>query len=266
MQIIHPQGIYNGLPPEDVFIAVDDMGAELGRGYIIYLYQQHLYPDCPLNLYFSLNSQPVARYLLFGALAARARQLRDVCPTAPARIYTNVAPTDARMRDFYAHNGFHFTNTENLLLLELPAAGSRIPMSVSVHLTSLQTAEEQQALIKRMQQNDLSFVTLEALHEMMRKPHFIALSLYRNEYLIGEILASGQGDACEINAVYVEASNRGHGMGTFLVHRAMEVMAADGVTHFTTRVMSHSAASCRLMGRFNATVQGVFMLYPHLPL
>ena len=36
MQIIHPQGMYNGLNPEDVFIVVDDMGVELGQGYIIY--------------------------------------------------------------------------------------------------------------------------------------------------------------------------------------------------------------------------------------
>lgn len=266
MQIIHPQGMYNGLPPEDVFIVIDDMGAELGQGYIMYLFQQHLYPDCPLNLYFSMNCQPVARYLLFGALIARARQLRDYCPGAPARVYTNIAPTDNRMRDFYTHNGFHCTNTENLLLLEMPAHQSRIPMSCSIVPISLRTAEEQNGLITRMQHNDLAFVTPETLGEMMRMPHFLALSLYRNTDLIGELLASGQGDACEINAIYIDANNRGHGMGTFLLHRAMDFLAAEGVTHFTTRVMSHSQPQCRLMERFNATVQGVYTLYPHMPL
>ena len=45
MQVIHPQGMYNNLPPEDVFIALDDMGTEMGVGYIIYQYQPHIYPD-----------------------------------------------------------------------------------------------------------------------------------------------------------------------------------------------------------------------------
>lgn len=266
MQIIHPQGMYNNLPAEDVFIVVDDMGAELGKGYIIYLYQPHLYPDCPLNLYFNIDCQPVARYMLFGALIARARQLRDFNPNVPARVYTNISPTDARIKEFYVHNGFSCTDTENLLLLEAPAHGSRLPMSCAVSATSLRTPEEQMALIARMQQNDLTYVSPETLNEMMRMPHFLALSLYRNTDLIGEILASGQGDSCEINAVYVEQSNRGQHMGTFLVHRAMDILATEGVTHFTTRVMSRSQPQCRLMERFNATVQGVYTIYPSLPL
>ena len=55
MQVIHPQGMYNGLPPENVFIALDDLGIELGVGYVIYQYQPHLDPECPLNLYFTMD-------------------------------------------------------------------------------------------------------------------------------------------------------------------------------------------------------------------
>ena len=80
MQVIHPNGVFNHLQPEDVFIAVDDMGTELGRGYTICQYQPNLYPDRPVNIYFTMECQPVAQYLLFGALVARARQLRDLFP------------------------------------------------------------------------------------------------------------------------------------------------------------------------------------------
>ena len=36
MRVIHPQGIYNGHPPENVFIAIDDMGTQFGMGTIVY--------------------------------------------------------------------------------------------------------------------------------------------------------------------------------------------------------------------------------------
>lgn len=132
MQVYHPQGMYHNLPPEDVFLAVDDMGVQTGEGWIIYQYQPHLYPDCPINLYFEMKSQPAARYVLFGALVARARQLRDKNPNVKARIYTNILPTDNRSRDFYLHSGFNCDDAEELLQLTIPAGDGRIPMSCSV--------------------------------------------------------------------------------------------------------------------------------------
>ena len=36
MQVNHPLGMYNNLPPEDVFIITDEMGSEMGVGYVIY--------------------------------------------------------------------------------------------------------------------------------------------------------------------------------------------------------------------------------------
>ena len=75
MTIVHPQQPVNGLNPEDVFYAVDDLGTQTGYGFILYQLQPGLYPDCPVNLYFSLAGDPASRYLLFGALVARARIL-----------------------------------------------------------------------------------------------------------------------------------------------------------------------------------------------
>ena len=73
MMIVHPQAPVNGLNPEDVFYAIDDLGAQAGYGFILYQQQPGLYPDCPVNMYFSIAGDPSARYLLFGALVARAR-------------------------------------------------------------------------------------------------------------------------------------------------------------------------------------------------
>ena len=264
MQIVHPQANAGGIAPEDIFLAVDDLGLELGRALIVYQYQPHLCPDRPLNLYFSLDSKPNAVYLLFGAVVARARQLRDMNPGAPARVYTSVQPDDTRMLDFYAHNGLSCDDTEELVRLTIPAGEGRIPMSCRVAQTPLNGREDIEALCGRMQQNDLTHITPEAMDALMRQPHFLALGLYRNAELIGEILTSGYGDTCEIAAMYVTPPNRRQGMGRALLHRAIAIMAAEGVSNVMASRMNRSEPQRRLLNGFQPEVIRVSAVYPGL--
>ncbi len=99
MMIIHPTEPVNNMNPEDVFYAVDDLGTRTGYGYILYQLQPGLYPDCPVNMYFSLEGDASSRYLLFGALVARARVLQNVNPQMRPRPHTSIAPTDLQMKD-----------------------------------------------------------------------------------------------------------------------------------------------------------------------
>ena len=117
MTIVHPQQPVNGLNPEDVFYAIDDLGAQTGYGFILYQLQPGLYPDCPVNLYFSIDGDPASRYLLFGALVARARVLQSVNPQLRCRLYTSLSPSDVQMKDFYLHNGFDCDETDEILQL-----------------------------------------------------------------------------------------------------------------------------------------------------
>lgn len=264
MQIVHPQTALGSLPPDDVFLAVDDMGMELGRGYIIYQFQPNLYPDCPINLYFSIEGQATAFYMLFGALLARARQLREARPDLRARVYTNIAPADARLRDFYVQNGFDCEDAEHLVELTMPVGDGRIPMSCTVAKIPLNNQQDVQALLMRMAQNDLNYLDEPTLYGMMQQPHFLALGLYRNADLIGEILMVGQGDACELSAMYIIPPMRRQGMGRALLHRSMAVMAAEGVTQVRARQMSRSDPQRRLMSIFGSKVLGTTALYPGL--
>ena len=45
MRVYHPQGMYNNIPPENVFLAADEMGNEIGVGYIIRVMQPNVFPD-----------------------------------------------------------------------------------------------------------------------------------------------------------------------------------------------------------------------------
>ncbi len=262
MRIVHPQQPVNGLNPEDVFYAVDDLGAQTGYGFILYQLQPGLYPDCPVNLYFSIAGDPASRYLLFGALVARARILQNVNPQMRCRLYTSIDPSDIQMKDFYLHNGFDCNETDEILQLAIPYGDGRIPMSCTVAPTPLNTWDEQNSLIYRLQMNEISFVDMNYLKSLQRMPHFMTLGLYRNAVLIGEVIMAGQGSDCELVAIYIEPGSRNQGMGKALLHRMMAIMAAEGVTRITTRIMSRSLPQQRLAADFGGTVLGVNMIFP----
>ena len=262
MTIVHPQQPVNNLNPEDVFYAIDDLGAQTGYGFILYQLQPGLYPDCPVNLYFSIDGDPASRYMLFGALVARARVLQSVNPQLRCRLYTSLSPSDIQMKDFYLHNGFDCDETDEILQLTIPFGDGRIPMSCTVAQTPLNTWEEQNGLLFRLQTNEITFVDMNYLNSLMHMPRFQCLGLYRNAVLIGEAIMAGQGTDCELVAIYIEPGSRNQGMGKALLHRFMAIMAAEGVTRITTRIMSRSLPQQRLMAAFGGTVIGVNMLFP----
>ncbi len=262
MTIVHPQQPVNNMNPEDVFFALDDLGTQTGYGYILYQLQPGLYPDCPVNLYFTIEGDAGSRYLLFGALVARARQLQNVNPQLRARLYTSLDPRDEQGREFYLHNGFDLEESDAVVSLQIPFGDGRIPMSCSVAATPLNTPEEMRSLISRLQMNEITYLDMNSLSAMMRMPHFIALGLYRNAGLIGETIMAGQGEQAELEAIYIEPSSRRQGMARALLHRTMAIMAAEGVTQVSARIMTRSLPQQHLMNDFGAVQAGVNMLFP----
>ena len=80
--------------------------------------------------------------------------------------------------------------------------------------------------------------------------------------LIGEIMMAGEGDTCDLVTMYITAPNRQQGMGRALLHRSMAVMAAEGVTKVTTRILSRSVPQKKLMESFQCRLLGVTTVYP----
>lgn len=262
MTILHPQQPVNNMNPEDVFFAVDDLGTQTGYGYILYQLQPGLYPDCPVNLYFSIEGDASSRYLLFGALVARARQLQNVNPQLRARLYTSLDPEDVQGREFFLHNGFDLDESDSVVALQMPFGDGRIPMSCTVAATPLNTWDEQQNLLSRLQMNEITYLDRNGLMELMHMPHFITLGLYRNAGLIGEAIMAGQGEQAELTAIYIEPSSRRQGMARALLHRTMAIMAAEGVTQVSARVMTRSLPQQHLMNDFGAVPMRVNMIFP----
>ena len=264
MQVTHPQAGWNGIPAENVFIATDDLGSEAGRGYVIYQYQPHLYPDCPVNIYFSLDWRASGSFMLFGALIARARQLRDSNPGVRARVYTCIAPDDEGARAFFEHGGMNCDDREVLLRLPIPEAPGRIPMNCDVVPCPLNTPEEVNCLIQRMQQNDITHLTAEDLNSLRFTPHFRALGLSCGGYLAGEALLCGSGPECELAALYISEPYRRRGLAKALLNRCMAMMAQEGVTSFTGRFVTRSLPQKQLALSFKALDLGTSAVFPSI--
>jgi GNAT superfamily N-acetyltransferase len=73
---------------------------------------------------------------------------------------------------------------------------------------------------------------------------------------------AGQGDSAELVAIYIEPSSRHQGMAKALLHRTMAIMAAEGVTRVSARVMTRSLPQQHLMNDFGAAPLSVNMLFP----
>ncbi len=262
MTILHPLQPVNNMNPDDVFYAVDDLGAQVGYAWILYQLQPGLYPDCPVNMYFALEGDASSRYLLFGAVIARARVLLSVNPQARARLYTSLDPQDMQSREFYLNNGFDLSESDSLVSLQIPYGDGRIPMSCTVAATPLNTWEEQESLLTRLQMNEITYMDRNMLMELMHSPHFYALGLYRNAILIGETVLAGSGDGADLAAIYIEPSSRHQGMGRALLHRSLAILASEGVTHVTARIMTRSLPQQHLAADFGAVPLGVNTIFP----
>ncbi len=265
LTIAHPAGATLGQSPENVYLALDAAGRSFGTGYAVYQFLPHLYPDCPVNIYLSLEAQPAARYALFGALVARARQLRDTAPDVPARMYTCL-PADSPEKKFYEAGDFVVVGEEKSYSLKNPGWDGRLPMGVQLRQTPLNTLPEQMAFLERLRANNVSHIDLSYLAELLRAQHFTAIGAVNAGRLVGECLAAGAGTGCELYAIYVDSSVRRNGFASLMARAVMTLMEREGVRSFTTRVMTHSVPQLGLIRTLHGEEKETLSIYPALSL
>lgn len=267
MQVTHPQEPFMNVPPEDVFVAVSELGVQAGYGYVMYQFQPGVYPDRPVNIFFTMDCTPEAEYLLFGALVARARQMRQQNPTVPARLYTSVNPGDTRKMNFYLHNGMTIANTEDLVRLDMPMDAGPEAFNCTFAPMPLNTAQEQAALLERLNSNGITYIGGNYLQRLRANPHFVGLGLLYGQQLAGECIISGRGDGtAELAAIYIKPEFQRRGLGRKLLQRALAISAHEGMTEVRARIMSASQPQVRLMRSFGAELVDQTLLFPGIDL
>ena len=128
-------------------------------------------------------------FATLGALAARARQLRNQAPGAAARLYTAVDVQDERQLAFYEHNGFKMDYTEDLVRLNDPDEVPQL-FNCSCITLPLNTVQEQMDLVSRMRGAGFSYFDHGFLLQQMNRQNFAALGILYGSNLVGACVFS----------------------------------------------------------------------------
>ena len=262
MLVYHPQGPYQGNPAENVFCAADDMGIEIGIGFVVLMYQPHIFPERPVNIYFQIDAKPQARHLLLGALISHAMVLLSQFPGQKARIYTAVDTDDVQMIDFFRHSGLKMDDAEDLTVLSLPAKPYKLPMSFDFGAIPLGTEWDQNAFLMRLNAYRISTISMGMLASYGHSRWFLAMAVYKGGMPVGEILTAGNDSAVYIGSLYVQPDFRRIGLGRALISRAADILRHNGAEEINAFVMRRSLIQQRMAEVFNVRTVRATAIYP----
>lgn len=267
MRITHPQSAYRGVPAEDTFFVTDDRQVQLGTGYLIPFVQRELYPEKPLNIYLEIASQPSARYLLFGALTARAEVMKLRYPGMRARLYTQLDPTDAESQAFYQRCGFQMDDAEDLFYFPLPyTLPVQTPMGVQYASVPLDNDRQLDAFLRRLNEMRITPITRDQLTLWREQPGFLALGFYREGRPVTELLTAGAGMNASLLQVYTRSEFRHQGMARQLVLQAASILRERGMSGMYAHIFRRNAPQVGLMQSLGANFTRTIALLPGLDL
>ncbi len=267
MRITHPQSTYRGVPAEDTFFVTNDQQVQLGTGYLIPFVQRELYPEQPLNIYMEMTAQPSARYLLFGALTARAGLIKEKYPGMKARLYTQLDATDAEMQAFYQRCGLQMDDAEDLFYFPLPYnLPSQIPMGVQYASVPLDNDRQQDAFLQRLNQMRITPITRDQLTVWREQPGFLALGFYREGRPVTELLTAGTGMNASLLQVYTRAEFRRQGMAKQLIWQAAGILRERGMSGIYAHIFRRNMPQVYMLKGLGASFVRTVALLPGLEL
>ena len=252
MRITHPQMAYQGIAPENVFFVFNDAMVQMGSGYVIPFFQGEMYPERPLHPFMQIDCQPSARALMYGALLARADQLRAQTPNMPARLYAQVAPENLEMLRFYENSGFRNDDGEDLYRFPVPDGLARVPMGMEFG-AAFSNETGPQAFLDRINAYRIQPITQDYLALCQQRPHFMAASYYRAGVPVCEALFTGVGQEATLIMIYTRAEYRRQGLAGQLMNSAAQYLRERGVTNLYTHVFRRNQPQMGLMRHLNAT-------------
>ena len=255
MRITHPQSSFQGIAPENMFFVANDRQIQLGTGYVIQFYQGELYPERPNHLFLQIDCQPSARALMFGALLARAYQLKAQEPDLPARLYAQVSPANLEMIRFYEAFGLRNDDGEDLFRFLLPPGVPQAPMGLEFASVPLQDEANQNAFLNRVNAQRIQPLTRDNLQLWQQQQHFMALGFYRNGQPISECILAGAGSNATLQMIYTRSDYRRQSMAKNLLGAASALLRARGVNTMYTQIFRRNIPQVALMRRLN----GVFV-------
>ena len=246
MLINHPPSEYQGIPAENVFFVSNDRRIQLGYGCVIPFFQNEMYPSQPLHIYMQMETQLSARAILFGALLARAGQIRSESGT-PARFYTQVDPKDTELMQFYTRMGMKADDSEDLYSFYLPYGRAQAPMGFDYFQSPMATPQDEASFLERLNRYRIQPVSHDHLTLWRQQEHFLALAFYRQGEPVCEAVFTGAGQTATMLNIYTVPSMRRQRLAAQLIEAASVHLRDQGVTVMYTHVFKRNSPQMGLI-------------------
>ena len=266
MRLTHPQAPFQGVPPENVFFVANDQQVQLGTGYVMHFYQGEMYPERPSHLFLQIDCQSSARALMFGALLARADQLRAQTPNLPARLYAQVPPENLDMLRFYESCGLKNDDGEDMYRFLPPAGVPNAPMGMTFASVPLADEAQQNAFLARVNAQRIQPITRDYLQLWQQQQHFMALGFYRGMQPVCECIVAGAGANATLLMIYTQGEYRRQGMAKQLIGAASALLRQRGVTMMYTHIFRRNLPQQGLMKHLGGTFVRTVTALPGLDL
>ncbi len=262
MRAIHPLESVNGLPPEDVFYAVNRANATVAEGYVVTTHHPYLFPERPLNLYLCVRFVTGGDFIL-GALMGRVQQIHEQNLPVPMRVFAQATPQDAKLLDLYMGAGFDQNDGLDIVVLQMPDSPAGVVDNYRIDFTPLDHYQFEQSFLTQMNASRLLSWKMDQLRRYMHAPNFIALNMM-DEYnrVIGGIAFSGQGDKATLLGLYVAPEYRQKGIAKRLIASGMQHLQKRGVTRVEAEIVRRCPQQRALAKSCHARMVRTAFLYP----
>ena len=253
MRIYQPLRGVGAAYKENSFVVFDDAGVEIGQGGLEFRVLRKMYEERPLDIEMIMDAHPAASDTLYGALMARAEQIKEENDNLPARLYTRCALNDKEKYDYFLSMGFDDRDGVELFVRQVEAgAGQRRnypPTGTKCEDADLHTRARREEFLQRLKSLGDEPHAEEWLADRMRYPVFCAKVVLYGSEVAGALLITGSQQEAEILMVGVEPKWRSKGVGAAMIDEALEQLKEQKIPYLVVRAQRRNQRMLRLLKR-----------------
>lgn len=268
MRIRNASGMAGGQPPENVFIALDRMGNQMGTCQVAPCVNEELMPERPFEVKLSIQARGDAVMNLIGAAMSRAMLLAHELPDMKARIYTECAPGNARLLEMLSAAGFR--NDDGLIRMRrrvLPGPNvSKLPDGLILLSDALEDEIERCYFVKRLERLYKLDDAESRMESFRSRPCFRRFLAVAREGLASELVCWAEEGQGVVGMIATSPVWRRRGVGLYLMDTARQYFYQCRLPEAYVDVRMRMLGATRLAASGGYRQSEVLMRYPGIDL
>lgn len=251
-----------GFVPAENYFTVKGGGETLATAFVIPQKLPLLYPERPLRIFFNIEGKSAGRDAAFGAVLGRCQ---SICESTrlPAHIYTELRPDETEALNYYQAAGFDMRETLTTVYCQGLKTGVELPKGSDIRILPVPLTDGgENEFLSRLNQYILRPVQIKELQVYRSFPVFLALGLWVNGRLAGEVLCYGKEQQAKLIALYIHPDFRRHGLAKYFLNEAMVRLYNEGIRVFRGDVLPTKPEHVAMANAFQCYGAEVISYYP----